>query len=149
MVSSYKSSKPSNWGCNVITRKDRENLALNVSDFLVKRKPESKPFLLFTSLINTHDICFDAISFVDPESNEARATPPDLFEAKKSGKHVKKDFFDKYCPPLLDNHQPRMGESYSVDSLLRLRKFRKHLGIARRRKTGGYTGGHMRGLKKK
>jgi choline-sulfatase len=115
-----------NWGYNVITRNDRENLALNVSDFLVNRKPESKPFLLFASLINPHDICFDAIGFGDPEGNEAKATPPDLFEAKKIPEGIsKKEFFDKYCPPLPDNHQPMIGESYSVDSLIRLRNFRK------------------------
>lgn len=115
-----------NWGYNVITRNDRENLALDVSDFLVNRKPESKPFLLFASLINPHDICFDAISFADPESSEAKATPPDLFEAKKIPEGISKDeFFKKYCPPLPDNHQPMIGETYSVDSLISLRKFRK------------------------
>lgn len=80
---------------------------MNVSDFLVNKKPEIKPFLLFASLINPHDICFDAISFVDPEGNEAKATPPDLFEAKKIPESMsKKDFFDKYCPPLPDTINP-------------------------------------------
>ena len=114
------------WGYKVITKDDRQGLAKDASDFLLKRKPSEKPFLLFVSFINPHDICFDAIRFGWPESEEAKETPPDLFNALKMPMGVsKKDFFDKYCPPLPTNHQPMFGESYTVDSLISLRDFRK------------------------
>jgi arylsulfatase A-like enzyme len=117
---------PAIWGYKVITKDDREGLTDDVAEFLKKRKSADNPFLLFASFINPHDICFDAIRAGSPESGLAKATPPDLFDVMKIPDGVsKKDFFDKYCPPLPSNFQPMFGESYTVDSLIRLRDFRK------------------------
>jgi len=117
---------PAIWGYEVITKDDREGLANDVSTFLQKRKFGDKPFLFFASFINPHDICFDAIRAGSPESEDAKATPQDLFDVMKIPDGVSKmDFFDKYCPPLPSNYQPMIGESYTVDSLIRLRDFRK------------------------
>jgi arylsulfatase A-like enzyme len=117
---------PALWGYTEITKNDREGLANDVSGFLLNRKAVDKPFLLFASFINPHDICFDAIRFGSPESEDAKATPPDFFDVKKMAAGINKTtFFEKYCPPLPDNHQPMIGESYTVDSLIRLRDFRK------------------------
>jgi arylsulfatase A-like enzyme len=117
---------PAGWGYEVITKDDREDLANDVSTILQKRKSGDKPFLMFASFINPHDICFDAITSGSPESEYAKATPQVLFDVMKIPDGVsKKDFFDKYCPPLPANCQPMLGESYTVDSLIRLRDFRK------------------------
>ncbi|MEO5995790.1 MAG: sulfatase-like hydrolase/transferase [Chitinophagaceae bacterium] len=117
---------PAIWGYQVITKDDRDGLANDVSAFFNKRKSGDNPFLLFASFINPHDICFDAIRFGSPESQLAKATPQDLFDVMKIPDGIsKKDFFDKYCPPLPLNFQPMFGESYTVDSLIRLRDFRK------------------------
>jgi choline-sulfatase len=114
------------WGYNIITKDDRDELATTVSEFLLKRKTTDKPFLMFASFINPHDICFDAIRSGAPESEDAKATPPDLFEVMKIPDGLsKKEFFAKYCPPLPSNFKPMLGESYTVDSLIRLRSFRK------------------------
>jgi choline-sulfatase len=117
---------PKVWGYNVITKDDREGLANDVSDFLLHRNLANKPFLLFASFINPHDICFDAIRFGAPDGEDAKATPPDLFEVMKIPAGINKtEFLEKYCPPLPANFQPMLGESYTVDSLIRLREFRK------------------------
>jgi arylsulfatase A-like enzyme len=114
------------WGYEVITKDDRDGLANDVSEFLLKRKPADKPFLFFASFINPHDICFDAIRSGAPGSEDAKATPQDLFDVMKIPDGIsKKDFFDKYCPPLPANYQPMIGEPYSVDSLITVRAFRK------------------------
>ena len=114
------------WGYDVITKNERGTLALDASQFLLNRKPSDKPFLLFVSFINPHDICYDAIRFGWPDSYLAKHTPPDLFDALEMPAGISKEaFFDKYCPPLPANHQPMFGESYIVDSLINLRGFRK------------------------
>jgi arylsulfatase A-like enzyme len=112
-------------GYDLLTLDERDSLATVCADFLMKRKREDKPFLLFISFINPHDICYDAIRWGTPEDPLAKATPSELDEALKLPGGVSEDeFFDKYCPPLPENHQPMQGELSSVDSLLRLRKFR-------------------------
>ena len=114
------------WGYTVITKNERDSLAQDASNFLLDRKSTDKPFLLFVSFINPHDICYDAIRFGWPDSQLAKDAPKDLFEALKMPDGVtKKEFFDKYCPPLPANHQPMFGEPYIVDSLISLRNFRK------------------------
>jgi len=77
----YENAVP--WGYNVITKDERDDLARDASDFLLNRKSTDKPFLLFVSFINPHDICYDAIRFGWPESGLAKHTPPDLFDALK------------------------------------------------------------------
>lgn len=117
---------PAVWGYSILTADDRQVLADTVSGFLMKRKAGDKPFLLFASFINPHDICFDAIRAGAPESEDAKATPPDLFEVMKIPAGISKEsFFEKYCPPLPPNYLPMKGEPYSIDSLARLRSFRK------------------------
>ena len=81
---------------------------------------------MFVSFINPHDICYDAIKFGWPDSQLAKDTPSELLDALKIPDGLtKKEFFDKYCPPLPANHQPMIDEPYTVDSLINLRGFRK------------------------
>lgn len=119
-------SNAEQWGYTVISKDERGSLAEVASNFLLNRKRTDKPFLLFVSFINPHDICYDAISFGDPNSRLAKHTPPDLYDALKKPVGISdKDFFDNYCPPLPLNHQPMVDEPYTVDSLISLRIFRK------------------------
>ncbi len=117
---------PVPWGYTLISKDERNELAKTAADFLLNRNAADKPFLLFVSFINPHDICYDAIRFGWPDSPLARQTPKVLLEALKIPEGItKQDFFDKYCPPLPTNYQPMFGESYTVDSLIRLRSFRE------------------------
>lgn len=114
------------WGYKVITKDERSDLANDASNFLLHRKSDKKPFLLFLSFINPHDICYDAIRFGWPDSLLAKQAPQDLIQALQIPNGIsKKEFFAKYCPPLPANHQPMFGEPYTVDSLINLRDFRE------------------------
>lgn len=114
------------WGYQVITKDERTDLATSASNFILNRKSNDKPFLMFVSFINPHDICYDAIRFGWPDSQLAKDTPSELLEALKIPDGVtKKEFFEKYCPPLPANHLPMIDEPYTVDSLINLRDFRK------------------------
>jgi choline-sulfatase len=113
-------------GYELLTLYERDSLAAVCADFLLNRKKSDKPFLLFASFINPHDICYHAIRWATPNDDLSKATPPELDEALKLPDGIsEKEFFGKYCPPLPDNHQPMAGEPSSVDSLLRLRIFRQ------------------------
>jgi arylsulfatase A-like enzyme len=117
---------PRIWGYQLVTADDRDGLSNDVTNFLKNRKAGDKPFLFFASFINPHDICFDAIMAGAPESDDAKAAPPDIFEVLKIPAGIsEKDFFDKYCPPLPANHQPMKDEPASIDSLIRDRSFMK------------------------
>ena len=119
-------SNAEQWGYKIISKDEREGLATVASEFLLNRKTTDKPFLLFVSFINPHDICYDAISFGNPMGQLAKHTPPDLYEALKKPLGVSdEDFFNNYCPPLPSNYQPMFGEPYGVDSLIRLDGFRR------------------------
>ena len=121
------------WGYDVLTYNERDSLATVCADFLYKRKENTKPFLLFASFINPHDICYDAICWATPKAPLAKTKPDEIDEALKMPKGVsKEDFFARYCPPLPPNHAPQIGETSGVDSLLKLREFR---GIVREKWT--------------
>ena len=113
-------------GYELLTLDERDSLASVCADFLMHRQKDDKPFLLFASFINPHDICYHAIRWAEPESGLAKSTPPELDEALELPEGMTdEDFFREYCPPLPSNHQPMIGEPWSVDSLVRLRMFRQ------------------------
>lgn len=118
-------SKIEPWGYKLLTSDERDNLSVVCADFLMNRKKEDKPFLLFASFINPHDICYDAIRWAKPDTKLAKGTPKELDEALQLPAGIsEKKFFRKICPPLPDNHQPMTGELSSVDSLIKLESFR-------------------------
>jgi len=113
------------WGYDVLTYNERDSLATVCADFLLNRKKDDKPFLLFASFINPHDICYDAICWATPDNPLVKTKPAEIDEALKMPAGVsKEEFFAKYCPPLPANHMPMIGETSGVDSLVRLRTFR-------------------------
>ncbi len=112
-------------GFDLLTYDERDSLAIVCADFLLNLGKQEEPFLLFASFINPHDICYDAIRWATPESNLAKQTPWELDEALKLPEGIsEKEFYEKYCPPLPENHEPMIGELSSVDSLIKLRVFR-------------------------
>lgn len=120
---SGSSIKP--WGYEPLTLDERDSLAIVCADFLLHRKKEDKPFLLFASFINPHDICYDAIRWAQPDSKLAKGTPEELDKALQLPEGIsEEEFFKKECPPLPDNHQPMIDELSSVDSLIKLMPFR-------------------------
>jgi arylsulfatase A-like enzyme len=118
-------SKINPWGYEPLTSDERDSLAVVCADFLLSRNKGDKPFLLFASFINPHDICYDAIRWAQPDSKLAKGTPEELDKALQLPEGIsEEEFFREYCPPLPDNHQPMTGELSSVDSLIKLRPFR-------------------------
>ena len=131
-------------GYELLTLDERDSLARVCADFLMKRKKNDKPFLLFASFINPHDICYHAIRWATPDDGLARATPKELDEALKLPEGIsEEEFFSKYCPPLPDNHMVMKGEPESIDSLLRVRMFRQIVAKNGQKGSGGCTDGHI------
>ena len=118
-------------GFTVLTRDQRDICADVCADFLLRRTSLEQPFLLVTSFVNPHDICYLAIrdSMADDQErrliengkteisvlNHALEIPPDIDE---------ETFLMERCPPLPVNHQPLEDEPEAVQEILELRPFR-------------------------
>ena len=104
-----------NIGYQRLTTDRREELAQKSVTF-IKQKHE-KPFLLFASFINPHDICYMAINSYNRSigkentPNEAsRICERILDQARNSGDLEK--FVEMHCPPLPENfNYPELGAS--------------------------------------
>ena len=95
------------YGFSNITNDEREGLARTAAEFI--RAEHNEPFLLVTSFINPHDICYKVVNQwrqsvnLDPIKNtawdklvEALKMPPGISEEQ---------FFAEICPPLPDNFE--------------------------------------------
>jgi len=112
-------------GFNVISRDQRDRLADACAEFVGRK--HDKPFLLFASFINPHDICYMAIRDHNAKSGLGARTPKPMLEAMKPPAGVsREDFVAKHCPPLPANLEPPSGEPEGVTDLLKLRPFRMH-----------------------
>ena len=95
-------------GYRLLTRDRRRNLAEACADFL--RAPHNRPFFLFASFINPHDICYMAINAVlraegRPIMNNADSrTMEEVLEPVRSSGNVEK-FVKENCPPLPGNFE--------------------------------------------
>lgn len=116
-------------GYELLTHDQRGGLAKACAEFL--KRPHDRPFFLFTSFINPHDICYMAINdFARSQgsplvANEASRICEELLDqARQSGDLG--EFVAKNCPPLPDNVAvPAMEpESIPLDYAGR-RSFRK------------------------
>jgi len=117
-------SKIKPWGYEPLTLDERDSLAIVCADFLLNHKKEDKPFLLFASFINPHDICRLAINWEQPDGSKGKVAM-ELDKALQLPEGIsEEEFLRKVCPQLPDNHQPMIGELSSVDSLIKLRSFR-------------------------
>ncbi len=117
-------------GFELLTRDSREGLATDCEEFI--KRERDKPFFLFASYTNPHDICYMGIrdcpsdefkqrqhKFLEEFANldEALLLPPGISE---------EEFFIKHCPPLPANFEPQKNEPGAIDYLLHQRPFRLH-----------------------
>jgi arylsulfatase A-like enzyme len=94
-------------GYRNLTPDSRQKLAEACADFL--KGPHDKPFLLFASFINPHDICYMAINAYARSRGESVTNNVDsktceavLDRARQSGDLAA--FIRDHCPPLPANH---------------------------------------------
>ena len=96
-----------NLGYRNLTGDSRQDLAHACAEFIKGR--HTKPFFLFASFINPHDICYMAINDFNRTNGEAPVGNTDsriceavLDRARRTGDIDA--FVQKYCPPLPANH---------------------------------------------
>ena len=95
-------------GYRVLTRNSRQELADACADFL--KGEHSRPFFLFASFINPHDICFMAINDFrrseggSPMGSVDSQTCEGLLEPIRKSGNIEA-FVKKHCPPLPDNYE--------------------------------------------
>ena len=100
-------------GFKNIQSDDGAKLAATCAKFL--HQPHERPFLLVSSFINPHDICFMALSYEQTKSIDQVKGPELLRQALETPAGVSKDdFFAKDCPPLPDNYAIPPGEPQSI-----------------------------------
>ena len=117
-------------GFEYICEDEREQLADFCAEFLLQK--HEKPFFLAVSFINPHDICHMAIKeFADSGldlilKNKCVLENNSVDEAAKNPPGVSDDeFFQNFCPPLPDNHDPQEDEPEIIEKkLLNNRKFK-------------------------
>jgi len=95
-------------GYRNLTSDSRRGLADACAKFI--KGPHSRPFFMFASFINPHDICYMAIN----DFNRSQGQPPvgniDSKTCEAVLDRVRKignldDFVEKNCPPLPENHE--------------------------------------------
>lgn len=104
-------------------------LAEASADFI--KQEHDKPWCLVSSLINPHDICYHAIRAFASMEFDQRLIERGQRECAALDKALEKpagvsdeDFFETYCPPLPDNHQPQQDEPSAVHDQLQQRDFK-------------------------
>lgn len=100
-------------GYRQLTNDRRQALAEACAEFL--KGEHEKPFFLFASFINPHDICYMAINDLArhqgqpiKENEDSRICEQVLERARRSPDLT--DFIRKHCPPVPDNLEPPEGE---------------------------------------
>jgi choline-sulfatase len=120
-----------NLGYRNLTGNSRRELANACAEFI--KGPHSKPFLLFASFINPHDICYMAINDYSRSMSEPPAANIDsqtcesvLDRARNSGDISA--FVEANCPPLPLNHAvPDLEPDCITQKYLNIRPFRAYI----------------------
>jgi arylsulfatase A-like enzyme len=120
-----------NLGYRNLTPDSRQKLAEACADFL--KGPHERPFLLFASFINPHDICYMAINAYARSLGESVANNVDsktceavLDQARQSGDLAA--FVRDHCPPLPANHGiPNSEPECITRNYTELRSFRDYV----------------------
>jgi len=120
-----------NLGYRNLTRDRRQGLGDTCAEFLKGR--HEKPFLLFASFINPHDICYMAINDFNRTQEKAPMGNTDsktceavLDQARKSGDISA--FVEANCPPLPANHAvPEAEPECITQNYVNARQFRAHI----------------------
>ncbi len=118
-------------GYRNLTRDSRGLLAEQCGQFI--KGPHTKPFFLFASFINPHDICYMAINAFRRANGEAPVANTDsktcqavLDRARKSANVAA--FVEKHCPPLPANHEVPPHEPQCItEKYTDARAFRAHV----------------------
>lgn len=116
------------YGFETLTRDERDELATSCADFL--RQKHERPFLMVTSLINPHDICYMAIGayakFQGQADNRRNIAVQNMEKASLRPEGVSEDeFFRRFCPTLPANYEPAKDELSAV--MLDKRDFQKYV----------------------
>ena len=114
-------------GFDVLTADQRDELADKCVQFL--RARHDKPFLLYASFINPHDICYQGL-FANGDMKHAlnRIEGKKLRQAEKFPDGVgRREFYEKYCPPLPSNHIPAKDEPQAIKFNRRQRPFKQFI----------------------
>ena len=121
--------QPETLGFNVISMDERDELAESAAQYI--KKEHINPFFMIVSLINPHDICYNAIrNFASTEEEQmiirnGTRELATLDEALKIPEGIsQEEFFKTYCPPLPPNYNPQADEPQAINWLINLRPFR-------------------------
>ncbi|MCX6895175.1 MAG: sulfatase-like hydrolase/transferase [Verrucomicrobia bacterium] len=109
----------------MLTGDPRGGLADECAAFI--KKPHAKPFLLFASFINPHDICYMASNdfaqskAADKPMKKGKAAKPENEASRYLAKAMQRppgvseaEFFAKYCPPVPANLEPQVGAPEAI-----------------------------------
>lgn len=118
-------------GYRNLTGDSRRGLADACAEFI--RSPHARPFLLFASFINPHDICYMAINDhrratggSPTDNKDSRTCEAVLDRARASGDLA--DFVRNHCPPLPLNHAIPDHEPHCItEKYVNARAFRAHI----------------------
>jgi choline-sulfatase len=118
-------------GYRSLTRDSRQDLADACAEFI--KGPHDKPFFLFASFINPHDICYMAINdFRRTEGQEpigntdSKVCEATLDRARSSGDVY--GFIESKCPPLPTNHEiPKAEPQCITEQYANVRPFRAYI----------------------
>ena len=113
-------------GWKYICKDERDELAEVCSDYL--KQPHDKPFFMFVSLINPHDICYMAINRTLKENPKGPEPFKELHLEALKHKEDLKAFVASHCPELPDNFGVPQKEPEAITTkYLEVRKFRLHV----------------------
>lgn len=113
----HSAVKPVESGFEIVSKDERAGLARDCVAFL--RRQHVRPFLLFASFINPHDICYMGLrdyaqkkKISWPALMNSRLELETLDEALKLPAGVsREEFFARICPPLPNNFEIPPGEA--------------------------------------
>ncbi len=123
---------PRKTGYKILCRDSRADLAARCADYI--KKPHTKPFFLFASFINPHDICYMGINAYRKvngqgpiENFDSRTMQAVLNNARESTESIG-TFVEKDCPPLPANYEIPENEPECITvKYTGARSFRKYI----------------------
>lgn len=124
--------KAEDLGFMVLTKDERDELAKVASEFI--KREHDKPWLLVTSFINPHDVCYKAIGDYIIDNDLDIETFQKSIEYKTYSLFNKipegvtsEAFYKDICPPLPINHKPQKDEPAILQDFLDQRLFKKYI----------------------
>jgi arylsulfatase A-like enzyme len=127
--------QPQDLGFDYIEGDEREELAESCGRFIKENR--NKPFCLTASFINPHDICYMAIRDYGLANGDNQQVNNLLKHADVELETLdrclalpkgisEEEFYQKYCPPLPDNHQRQTKEPENIREFRKERPFKQY-----------------------